>query len=147
MGPQMCSFCSIVAGAAPATIIGKWPTVWAISPLEPATPGHTLVIPRQHRRYVWDLEVNLAADLMAGVLRVTEAVRSVVNPDGINIVNSNGLAATQTVEHVHFHVLARFDGDHAIVDWPEADNSPDPQTEAVSQELANYLSVNQTQRT
>lgn len=95
-------------------------TNWvAFFPSEPATPGHTLVVPREHVADVWSLDPSLAADLMNGVIRVGRAIRSAVSPAGMNLISSSGEAAGQTVFHVHLHVVPRYEGDDIDPIWPQ----------------------------
>lgn len=115
-----CPFCDIVAGADSSTtpVILQDERVVAFPPLEPATRGHTLVIPTRHVSHVTDLTPDEARELAGAVHRVARAVRSAVSPDGINIIQSNGEAATQSVPHVHVHVVPRWRDDRMTLSWP-----------------------------
>ena len=126
-----CPFCEIVQREDPdAREVYRDEHVVAFFPLEPATLGHTLVIPRQHVVDIWALDEATAAHLARGTLRVANAVRRVVEPQGLNIIQSNGEAATQTVAHVHVHVVPRWAGDAVGRIWPpETDYSEDQKDE------------------
>lgn len=87
-------------------------------PLEPATLGHTLVIPRRHIPDIWQLPGDLAAHLARVTLGVAHAVKRAMTPDGLNIIQSNGEAATQTVFHLHIHVVPRWHNDAVGRIWP-----------------------------
>jgi galactose-1-phosphate uridylyltransferase len=69
----------------------------AFFPLNPATPGHTLVIPSQHVSDLWALEPAATSPLMAGVVRVGRAIQAVLNPEGMNLIASSGEAAEQSM--------------------------------------------------
>src|SRR5690606_25182872 len=97
-----CVFCQIVAGEAPATVIREWPDAIAIVPLRPVAPGHVLVIPRTH---VADATVD--PDVTAVTMR--RAAELAVPP--CNLITSAGRPATQTVFHLHIHVVPRRVGD------------------------------------
>lgn len=113
-----CPFCDIVAGDAPARIVFRGRGVAAFFPDEPATLGHTLVIPDDHVTDLWDLDQGTARNLVSEVLRVSHAVRDTVAPEGLNVIQSSGAVATQTVPHLHVHVLPRW-ADDAVGDiWP-----------------------------
>ncbi|NKT17565.1 HIT domain-containing protein [Rhodococcus hoagii] len=115
----LCGFCTIVAGEdAAARVVYRDDDVVAFFPLEPATRGHTLVVPRRHVSDVWGLRESEGAALSAATLKVAHAIRTAVDPDGLNIIQSNGQAATQTVPHVHVHVVPRFGGDRMPELWP-----------------------------
>ncbi len=79
--------------------------------LNPASVGHTLIIPREHWENIYDIPKELLADLIAVVKRVSAAVKKSVGADGICVLQLNGRAAGQTVMHFHFHVVPRFRGD------------------------------------
>ena len=77
----------------------------------PASPGHTLVIPR---RLVPDWDATTADEqqaLLALVAEVKRRLREELRPDGFNIGINEGAAAGQTVFHLHVHVIPRFTGD------------------------------------
>lgn len=112
-----CVFCDIIAGASRATFVGTNRGAVAFIPLHPVTEGHVLVVPRRHAESLLDpawLEVDLPR-LWTLIRQVGERVMR--NADGFNIVQSNGVAATQTVPHVHFHVVPRRDGDGLRLPW------------------------------
>lgn len=115
-----CPFCRIVRGDDPSVQILCEDRNWiAFFPLTPATPGHTLVIPREHVDDLWSLTPSLGADLMNGVVRVGRAIRSAVTPAGMNLISSSGAAAEQTVFHLHLHVVPRYEGDEINPIWPQ----------------------------
>ena len=102
--------------------------ITAFFPLKPATRGHTLVVPNRHVADHVDLTDAESRQLGSAVRRAARAVRSAVSPDGINIIQSTGAAATQTVPHVHFHVVPRWNGDNVSLAWPDvAAEDPDAQ--------------------
>lgn len=113
-----CAFCEIVANEEPARIVTRNERVIAFFPLEPATLGHTLVIPTSHIPDIWALDDATAATLTDATLCVARAVRTALTPDGLNIIQSNGSAATQTVHHLHVHVVPRWEGDAMGRIWP-----------------------------
>jgi diadenosine tetraphosphate (Ap4A) HIT family hydrolase len=134
-----CPFCQIVAGPAPAAnVLFRDETVTAFAPLAPATRGHTLVVPNRHVADLTDLTTREACDLGQAVHRTARAIRSAVSPDGMNIIQSTGEAATQTVPHVHFHVLPRWTGDDMRLAWPDH-AAEDDQAQNATIELARSV--------
>ncbi|MFF6996196.1 HIT family protein [Streptomyces sp. NPDC008313] len=125
-GPR-CPFCDIVRGAAFGRIVHEDADSVAFLPLRPATDGHVLVVPRRHLRDLWDLDDTTAAALSRSVLTVARAVRAAFRPDGLNLVNSAGAAATQTVMHLHVHVVPRFEGDRVGSFWPRSGSPGRPE--------------------
>jgi histidine triad (HIT) family protein len=116
---ESCDFCSIVRGDDPATEILAEGDDWvAFFPLSPATPGHTLIIPRAHAPDLWATDPDRGATLMTAVIEVGQAIRSALQPDGMNLISSAGSAAEQTVFHLHLHVVPRWRQDGFGQIWP-----------------------------
>ena len=90
-------------------------------PDRPATRGHVLVVPDDHVTDIWSLPQGAARNLASEVLRVAGAARDALRPDGLNVIQSNGLAATQTVDHLHVHVVPRWSTDDMGEIWPTLD--------------------------
>jgi histidine triad (HIT) family protein len=112
-----CIFCKIVAGELPATIVDEDERTIAFMDIAPATRGHALVIPRAHSR---DLRDVGAEDLQATTLAAQRlAVRACerLSADGVNLLNSCGRAAWQTVFHFHMHVIPRYEDDPLRLPW------------------------------
>ena len=127
MPPAECPFCEIVDRNDPdVREVYRDANVVAFFPTAPAVLGHTLVIPRRHVPDIWSLRTEEAAQLSAAVLRLADAIRAAVVPEGFNVIQSNGAAATQTVSHLHVHLVPRNEGDAMGPIWPqETDYSED----------------------
>jgi histidine triad (HIT) family protein len=118
-GVQDCEFCAIARGEDRSVQTVCEAESWiAFFPLDPATPGHTLVIPRKHVVDLWELEPSLGADLMAAVIRVGRAINDALKPAGMNLITSAGKVAEQTVFHLHLHVVPRWQDDGFEQIWP-----------------------------
>lgn len=113
-----CPFCEIVSRKEDAREVFRTDSVVAFFPPEPATLGHTLLIPRAHVRDIWGLDPNLAAELGRQTVVLAGAVKRAMRPDGLNVIQSNGSAATQTVMHLHVHVVPRWETDAVGRIWP-----------------------------
>lgn len=81
----------------------------AIMDRMPQSRGHLLVIPRERATVIDELSEEQCAETMRLVYRLAKAVKSALHPDGIFIAQYNGVSAGQTVGHVHFHVIPRWD--------------------------------------
>lgn len=127
-----CEFCKIVARKEPAEVVYEATDVLAFFPLHPAALGHTLVIPKQHVRDIWELDKNLACTVIQSVVDVSHCLRSALHPDGLNVISSAGQAASQTIFHMHIHLVPRWDGDHIGDIWPPRE----PWAEEVAAEVA-----------
>lgn len=120
MSDDPCPFCVIVKDEDPkARVLYRDRDVTAFFPLMPATKGHTLVIPNRHVAEHVDLTDTESRQLGSAVRRTAKALRSAVSPDGINIIQSTGPVATQTIPHVHFHVVPRWSSDDVSLIWPD----------------------------
>jgi histidine triad (HIT) family protein len=109
-----CVFCDIVTERAPAKILASWPDAMAIEPLNPVVPGHVLVIPHAHvRSFIEDPFVT--ASVMARASKF--AARLGMPGEGVNLITSAGEAATQTVFHLHVHLVPRYLGDGLALPW------------------------------
>jgi len=114
-----CDFCAIARGDDRSVEVVCEARNWiAFFPLDPATPGHTLLIPRKHVTDLWDAGPDLDADLMRAVVRVGTAIRTALNPEGTNVITSSGEAAEQTVFHLHMHIVPRWRKDGFGRIWP-----------------------------
>lgn len=115
-----CPFCRIARGEDRSVEIVCADASWAaFFPLTPATPGHTLVVPKEHVPDYWSLREDLAAELSAGALRVGHAIQDALTPAGMNLITSSGDIAEQTVSHVHLHMVPRYPDDAIGPIWPD----------------------------
>jgi histidine triad (HIT) family protein len=106
-----CVFCKIVRREAPAQITAETDYVIAIIPLNPVVPGHRLVIPKLH------VESAVTNPAMTGTVMVHAAALAQYAGQPCNIITSVGAEATQTVFHLHIHVVPRRAGDGLPLPW------------------------------
>jgi histidine triad (HIT) family protein len=112
-----CIFCKILAGELPANIVDEDERTVAFLDIAPATRGHALVVPRAHSA---DLLSVPREDLLAVIIasqRLAQRMKERLATDGVNLVNSCGAAAWQTVFHFHMHVIPRYAGDPLRLPW------------------------------
>lgn len=109
-----CVFCRIATEEAPSQRLYEDEDTVAFMDINPATDGHCLVIPRRHAPDLWSLPEEDGVAVWRTVRRVAEGVRTGLRPDGLNVLQSNGRAALQTVFHFHVHLIPRYrdDGIH-----------------------------------
>ena len=135
-----CPFCEIVQREDPdAREVYRNEHVVAFFPMEPATLGHTLVVPRKHISDVWDLDENTATHLARAVVRISHAMRTAVEPEGLNIIQSNGEVATQTVFHLHVHIVPRWSGDAIGRIWPPETSYSDSEKDNAWEKLRKEI--------
>jgi histidine triad (HIT) family protein len=112
-----CIFCRIAAGELPAQIVHQDERTVAFMDINPATRGHALVIPRRHARNLLEIAPE---DLEAAMLAAQALARRMpdrLGADGVNILNSCGSVAWQTVFHFHVHVIPRYRDDPLSLPW------------------------------
>jgi histidine triad (HIT) family protein len=112
-----CVFCAIVKGDAPAEIVYEDDATLAFMDIHPAAQGHTLVIPREHFRNIYDIEEEALLATARTTMKVARAVRAAFEPDGLNILQANEPGGFQSVFHFHFHIIPRWVGDDLIRPW------------------------------
>lgn len=115
-----CAFCRIARGEDPdAFILYRNAHCVAFFPDNPATLGHTLLMPRAHVPDIWSLTESEAVHLTQFALKIAPAIRQSCDTDALNIIQSNGHEATQTVWHLHVHLVPRYPNDLMGPLWPE----------------------------
>lgn len=105
-----CVFCAIVAGTAPADVVMHWHDAIAIVPLNPVVDGHLIVIPRVH-------VADAGVDPLVTATTMARAAHLLQQLPAANLITSMGTAATQTVFHLHVHVVPRAAGDRLPLPW------------------------------
>jgi diadenosine tetraphosphate (Ap4A) HIT family hydrolase len=105
-------FCEIIAGRIESSQVFQDDYVVAFLDIRPLTPGHLLVVPREHAPDLEDLDEGLGARVFTVAHQLARALRRSGLPcDGVNMFLADGLAAGQEVFHVHLHVIPRNPGD------------------------------------
>jgi histidine triad (HIT) family protein len=107
--PINCDFCRIARGENNSVEVICAEENWmAFFPLNPATPGHTLIIPRAHVSDLWRVQLAQGFDLMEAAIKVGRAIQSALTPEGMNLITSAGEVAEQTIFHLHLHLVPRW---------------------------------------
>ena len=135
-----CLFCKIIAGEIPGTIVAEDERTVAFMDINPATRGHALVVPRRHAADLGEISSEDFAAVADAARRLAIRARSALDADGINLINSWGPAAWQTVFHLHVHVIPRYADDPLRLPWKpaagrRASRSPRPPTPCAEAEL------------
>lgn len=112
-----CVFCEIASGTERAAFVERWESGFAIRPIAPVTEGHILVIPTAHvADFTEDPEVTEL------VMYYAAELADYLGGD-FNLITSKGAAATQTVFHLHVHLVPRRPGDGLTLPWTRQDGS------------------------
>ena len=113
-----CVFCEIVAFRKEASKVFEDEYTLAFMNLRQANEGHVLVIPKKHYSSICELDDEIASHLLQTVVKVAKAIKQSIKPEGITVWQSNGEAAGQEIDHVHFHILPRYMDDQVISFYP-----------------------------
>ncbi|WP_091054120.1 HIT family protein [Glycomyces sambucus] len=138
-GAVGCDFCGIAAEGGETHEVLRTDTVIGFFPLFPAAIGHTLLIPRAHVPDIWSLEPALAGALAEASVAVAHAIRSALRPDGLSVVQSNGRSASQTVMHLHVHLVPRWEDDALPRIWPTRSAWPEHRLAAAGAAIRSRL--------
>ncbi|AMV61337.1 Histidine triad (HIT) nucleotide-binding protein [Pediococcus damnosus] len=104
-----CIFCKIIDGEVPSHTIYEDENIKAFLDTSQTTPGHTLVVPKTHVKDIFAYDPELASKTFAKIPMIAQAIKA-MDPKiiGMNIVNNNGTAASQSVFHSHFHLIPHY---------------------------------------
>ena len=103
-------FAKILRGEAPCVKVYEDEHVLSFMDIFPQSKGHTLVIPKEAARNLLEISDAGAAEAIKRVKKVAKAVETALKPDGVTIAQFNGAPAGQTVYHIHFHIIPRWEG-------------------------------------
>ena len=120
-----CIFCKIVAGELPASKVDEDERTVAFMDISPATRGHALVIPREHSTDLLSVPAEDLEACMRTAQRLAHRAKEALGADGVNLLNSCGQAAWQTVFHFHVHVIPRYEDDPLKLPWVPGEGDMD----------------------
>ena len=112
-----CLFWKIAAGDIPATRVYEDERTIAFMDINPGTRGHLLVIPREHAADLLEIDPKDLAAVALTAKTMAQRVKDNLAADGVNLINSCGPVAWQTVFHFHMHVIPRYEGDTLRLPW------------------------------
>ena len=121
-----CEFCRIIRHETEAHLVWEDDGSLAFFPLAPAVAGHTLVVPKQHITDYWAADEVIVQRLALAALLVGQGIQPALRPEGMTLISSAGEAASQTIDHLHLHVVPRWKRDRLGRIWPpEQELSPE----------------------
>jgi histidine triad (HIT) family protein len=118
-----CLFCSIVHKEKSAHSIYEDDAVVAMLDIFPCAPGHTLVVPKRHMETILEMKTGEMQPFWSGVNKTMQILQETVKPSGFTIGINHGKVSGQAVEHLHIHIIPRYEGDgggsiHSVVKNP-----------------------------
>ncbi len=105
MVDDSCVFCRIIGGMETVSIVYEDDRVVAFMDIQPVTPGHTLVVSKDHYATLFDLPDDLAAHCMAVARRLAPGIKKAAGAEALNVFSANGKAGGQDVLHFHMHLI------------------------------------------
>lgn len=105
MVDESCVFCRIIGGMETVSIVYEDDRVVAFMDIQPVTPGHTLVVSRDHYPTLFDMPEDLAAHCLFVARRLASGIKKAAGTEALNVFSANGRAGGQDVEHFHFHMI------------------------------------------
>ena len=132
-----CIFCKIVAGEIPSFKLYEDAQTLSFLDINPANPGHALVIPKNHAPNLIASDDRDLGHVIATVRRVAAAIDRTLSPYGINLLQANGPGAAQSVFHFHMHIVPRVKDDNLLMNW-----HPKPGDKAELAALAERIRAN-----
>jgi len=109
-----CLFCKMNRQEINKVVVYEDNDILVIMDLYPATPGHMLVLTKQHIETIYNMPEDLGARIMTTAIDVAKSIKQKLSPNGLNLIQSNEVSAGQTVSHFHLHIVPRY-GDDSVV--------------------------------
>lgn len=114
---ESCIFCKIVAGQLPCFKLFEDEATIAFMDINPVNPGHALAVAKGHWPTIDVIPPEVLAAVARTAQRIAKAAMATLEPNGVNLLQSNGVGAGQSVPHLHVHILPRFQGDQVKLNW------------------------------
>ena len=133
-----CIFCKLANGIFPTNSIYEDDDFNVILDVNPGNRGHALIIPKQHFDDLFQVDDEVAAKIMPLAKKIAAAVKKVTGCDGVNVLQNNGLAAGQTVFHIHVHIIPRFNDDELGLEWNHK-SFTDEELAATAEQIRNAI--------
>jgi histidine triad (HIT) family protein len=113
-----CIFCKIASGQIPSFKVYEDDIVFAFVDIGPIVQGHVLVIPKAHYSTIMEIPSELLAQVSERLPKLTRAVLAATGRKACHVLINNGAEASQSVHHLHYHILPRYEGDGYHLNWP-----------------------------
>ncbi|NDO49209.1 HIT family protein [Lachnospiraceae bacterium MD335] len=112
MKDDNCIFCKIANGEIPSRTLYEDEDFRVIMDLAPATKGHSLIMPKNHYKNIYEIADDTAAKVFPLAKKMAALMTEKLGADGFNIVQNNNEVAGQTVFHFHVHLIPRYNDDN-----------------------------------
>lgn len=102
---EHCVFCRIIAGEETVSIVHEDDQALAFMDIQPASPGHVLVVSREHHTDLFDVPAEVAAHCLNVAQELAPGIRTATGAGAVNLFSANGRAGGQDVLHFHLHLI------------------------------------------
>lgn len=135
MSDSDCIFCKIANGEIPSKTLYEDVDFRVIFDINPASPGHAIILPKRHAANIYDLSEQDAGQIFVVAKKVASALEKVLPCDGMNLLQNNGECAGQTVFHFHMHIIPRYKNDTVKIKWTPG-SADDKKLDEIIQKLS-----------
>jgi len=133
MNDKDCIFCKILRKEIPSTVIYEDDLVMAFMDVMPVNAGHVLIIPKEHQQFISDVSPEASSRMFEVARKIDSSIReSGIHCDALNLMLSDGEAASQEVFHTHLHVIPRYEGDGVRFHYPNKTGEMAPSDELIA---------------
>lgn len=133
-----CLFCKIVSGEIPSHKVYEDDKFLAFLDINPVNLGHTLVIPKDHYETLFDTPDGVLSEILPIAKKIARVVMEVTGAGGFNLNQNNYSVAGQVVDHLHFHIVPRFEDDGLEL-WPGEQYEDDNKAEELAKKISQNL--------
>ncbi len=133
-------FLKIINGEIPAAKVYEDDDVFAFLDISQVTKGHTLLVPKQHVKNIYETSEDIASKLFAKVPKIANAIKEAFQPEGINVLSNTGEIAGQSVFHLHIHLIPRYGSEDGFK--PKWETHGDDYTSEDLQSIARNIHQN-----
>lgn len=135
-------FSKIIDGEIPSYKVYENEHVYAFLDISQVSKGHTLLIPKKASKNIFEIDPETMKHIAEALPIVANAIKEAFQPDGLNIIQNNGEYASQSVFHIHFHLIPRYkddiDGFGYVWNTNES-RIDDDQKEQIAQSIQNHI--------
>ena len=133
-----CLFCTIIDGELPSYKIYEDDYFYVMLDRFPKCLGHTLILPKRHAPHIFALQEEESSRLFPLAQKIAAAMSRAMDFKGLNLVQNNGEAAGQEVNHFHLHLIPRYDGDAMAIQYKRQD-PPEGEFEEMAGKMKDAL--------
>lgn len=122
-----CLFCKIAQKEISAEVVYEDENTIAVLDINPCSPGHAMILSKKHFVTILELELSEIGPIFFAVKKVVAMLKKTLSPDGFTIGINHGKTAGQAIEHLHIHIIPRYNNDgggsiHNVVKNPPNDS-------------------------